>query len=101
MEELKVGDEIQWKEPRSGNRYRGYIAAFVPKGEKIPDWFIDGQRHPKGVRFRTHQLVSNRDDRWIVDCGMSTVYEKDGVTVDDVVYHMVPTWNDTIVLCRT
>ena len=95
--ELKIGDHIVWRD-RDNNRYNGYVAAFVPKGERIPEWFLDGQRHPKGIRIRKRQIKARRDDRWIIDCGMDNVgNDEGGNPVDDVVYRMVPTWTKSIV----
>jgi len=95
--DLKVGDHVHWTD-RDGGRHVGYIAAFVPKREPIPHWFLDGQRHPKGIRIRKRQIKARRDDRWIVDCGMAVVgKDEGGKEVTDVVYRMVPTWSRTIV----
>ena len=95
--DLEIGDKVGWIDNGTLKHFSGYIACLVPKGEHIPEWYVKGQRNPKGIRFRVHQLVARRDDRWLVDCGMDKVgKDTDGNVVDDVVYRMVPTWNRTL-----
>jgi len=95
--ELSIGDKIGWIDNGTGKRFTGYVAYFIPKGEHIPEWYVKGQANPKGIRFRTHQLIARRDDRWLIDCGMANVGKDEGGSpVRDVVYRMLPAWNRTI-----
>ena len=83
-----VGKYCEW-EDAGGVKRKGYIAEFIPKGTRIPEWYIVGQANPKGVRFRSHQYVSKRDNRYLVDCGVHRVAKG----VSDVVYRLVSvTW---------
>ena len=86
---FKPGQAIEWT-GRDGVTRRGIVAHFVPKGEPIPTWYTENVDHNISVRFRTHQLVSKRDDRYIVDCGTRRIETDDGVYTD-VEYRMVPT----------
>ena len=89
-----IGKRVKWMD-KNGREHVGTIAEYLPKGEQIPQWYISGQSDPKGVRFRTHQLVSKRDNRYIVDCGISYVAEG----IRDVEYRMVSvTWPSLIVM---
>jgi len=87
---MDIGDRVRWQD-KDGNKHQGIIAEFIPKNKAIPEWWISGQAHPKGVRFRTHQLVSKRDDRYIVDCGIHVIANVDGTPIRDVVYRLVST----------
>jgi hypothetical protein len=89
-----IGRYCEWVDA-GGVKRDGYIAEFIPKGTRIPDWYIKGQANPKGVRFRTHQYVSKRDDRYLIDCGMHRLTED----ITDVVYRLVSvTWKNLLIL---
>lgn len=95
--DIKVGDLIAWKD-RDGNRYTGYVARFVPKGEPIPDDYRISSKRKDYRRICDKQRVANRDDRWVIDCGMGEFgKDGDGKPVKDVVYRMLPDWNRTVV----
>jgi hypothetical protein len=84
-----IGMQVEWTDT-NGHRHVGRVAEYLPKGMAIPVWYIKGQANPKGVRFRTHQVVSKRDDRYIVDCGLHTI-AKDELDrpIKDVEYRLV------------
>jgi hypothetical protein len=98
MQQFLEGDLVTWVDNGANHdRFTGYVAAFIPKGEAIPDFFIKGQLHPKGIRIRKRQWVARRDDRYLVDCGMVTLgTDERGRLVRDVCYRLVATWNTTL-----
>jgi hypothetical protein len=95
---MNIGDYVTWTDNGAGQEtYYGYLACFVPKQTPIPEHFIKGQLHPKGIRIRKRQWVARRDDRWLVDCGMITLgHTEDGTPIRDVCYRLVATWNKTL-----
>lgn len=97
MLNIKPGDRITWQD-RDGNRYTGYVAAFVPKGTPIPDGYRISSARKDYRRICDKQRIARRDDRWIIDCGMDVVdKDMEGRPIKDVVYRMLPDWNRTVV----
>jgi len=91
---------VRWQD-RNGSIFQGFIAEFIPRGVKIPEWYIKGQLHPKGIRFKTHQYVSKRDDRYMVDCGIHIIaYTENGEPIRDVVYRLVPVYHKNLQFLR-
>ncbi len=91
-----TGDHVAWHD-RDGNRYQGYVALYLRKGEPVPEWFTADQRTPHNRRFKQKQLVARRDDRYVVDCGVGRVgVDEDGNPIEDVIYRCVPAWNETL-----
>ena len=56
----------------------------------ITPWYTENVDHNISIRFRSHQLISKRDDSYVVDYGTTRIETDDGI-VTDVEYRMVPT----------